>query len=985
MLAPTLTAPQSPAPARPARRGRKSASFHSVHDLGAWMRSQPAVTQVVVIRTSDKDKAGFKVMFKAGIAMLAGDPDMQALAAVGAQIVTDAGARDRERLGAYELRRGSVPGGKGYALLGYVMVIGTTLVVLYLETARCADIPGATKDQTRNAFTEALCILLRHFRPQVCHTPLVSRVFRNMDFAGQLLRCLRDLRIRLVAEGSEIPLGRGDDELMAILRAWFSSKEADGLVSRLGNIEIGLYMEGGWYLGENLLPFTWRAQSRTEVNALTGETVRVIEDKHQLEALAEAKPLLHEFLRRAGQQATTRHQLGMLLGAGGVVSRAPRHAGRNVRLDSRPDTELAANAADTLLQERWLTAWEHGHYRRTIKLKADPRAAMPELADRVIDVDDTLYLEIETLMPSPEGGWQVDGLVADVRTRLLADATRPASAGRKNKTGQQKPLNGLCEYIDPASGLQYALTSLESGETYELRCRPSDEALDEHGIRSSWRKDDQWLCSVSARLLHASVAAAISEAVRDLEEQAAVLVLRPATSAAACPLAAELARVRKEHLDAGARLEGIKQRRQTLEGKQQDGTLDVDEQEALAELPDDEANTRAQRRTAAVRVRELADQLASQPAPEQETEHERRADAEFATIELVAEGLARTGYRAPDALHELLARVLRDFRVQPVSYDTAVTWSATLVVPLVTRGEAEFALRGDSPVPSSKRPPRRGDSTDKAALTPEKLSLLFMRDGLDLAEISTLRGVRGDASPGSALLRQATTMLSDVLGISRGLLCAAVDMPPVLRPGLYSALTAEGLLEDPWQRRMRAVYRGTDVFGPTWCMGHQREARRTIDWLEEHADDPFIGLPAWEVARGVGVRYGLLLELSTSKRARVRAGASYGRGPLLGRDFGPGGQGNLALLACRHRDCTELARSGRPGVLVPIATPETTSTLGRVGEVLLGTACRSCRRLPGLQDEILPEHYFAAWTGGRRLQVTLATGPSWVGTRLAPN
>ena len=245
----TQPAPHLPTDAVPAQRGRKAASYSSVHDLGAWMRAQKAVTQVVVIRTSDKDKAGFKVMFKAGIAMLPDDPDMQQLAALGAQIVTDAGARDRQRLGAYELRRGSVPGGKGYALLGYVIVIGKTLVVLYLETARCADIPGATKDQTKNAFTEALCILLRHFRPQVCHTPLVSRVFRNMDFAGQLLRCLRDLRIRLIAEGSEIPLGRGDDELMAILRAWFSAKEADGLVSRLGNIELGMYLEGSWYLG----------------------------------------------------------------------------------------------------------------------------------------------------------------------------------------------------------------------------------------------------------------------------------------------------------------------------------------------------------------------------------------------------------------------------------------------------------------------------------------------------------------------------------------------------------------------------------------------------------------------------------------------------------------------------------------------------------------------------------------------------------------
>lgn len=172
----------------PKKRGRKPSTYASVADLTVWMKRQPPVCQVIVIRTSASDKGGFGPMFKAGIAMLPDHPDVQALGAIGAGIVTDAGAPERARLGAYELRRGSVPGGKGHALLGYALVIGSTLFILYLQTARCADIPGATRDQTRNAFTEALCILLRHFRPSTCYTPLVNRVFRNMDFAQQVLR-----------------------------------------------------------------------------------------------------------------------------------------------------------------------------------------------------------------------------------------------------------------------------------------------------------------------------------------------------------------------------------------------------------------------------------------------------------------------------------------------------------------------------------------------------------------------------------------------------------------------------------------------------------------------------------------------------------------------------------------------------------------------------------------------------------------------------
>ena len=971
-----------------ALRGRKPSSFAMVRDLPTWMRFQLPVFEFVVIRTSDRDKAGFAVMFKAGIAMNASNPDVQVLGRIGPKIVTDEGAPDRERLGAYELRRGSVPGGRGYALLGYTFVIGRTLFILYLESARCADIAGETKDQTKNAFTEALCIMLRFFRPAVCYTPLVSRVFRNMDFAAQLLRTMRALNTRLVAEGVEIPLGKGDDELMALLKAFFAAKEADGIVSRLGNIEVGIYLDGSWYLGEGTLPFTWRVKSRSEINALTGETIRVIEDKHTLEPLPEAAPVLQEFLAMAGQQSQTRHQLGMRLGERGVVSRAPRHAGKNVRLNSRPENALAANGATTLLQECWLTAWEHGYYRRMIKLKSDPRAAMPELADRVIDVDDEMFLEVETLTPAPPGGWGVDAATfARVRKRLLLDATSRAAEGRKSKSGQQKPLNHLCDYTDDLTGYNFALTSLESGESYELRSRPKADARDKNDLRLGWRKTDRWLCTVQSRLLHASVANAILGAIRDLEGQTAPLVLRAAAIAEAPvdPLEADLVAAREAKTAADARLMGIKERLQTIAGLKRQRALTRDEEEQLEELPGDEAAARAARREAVKCVAELeakVDVRVSRPmvAPEREVQ----MDADFAMIDVVAAGLARTTYRAPDSLHELLCRVLRNFQVRPVTYDTAVTWTATLVVPLIAGGEAEFALSSDRPIPSSKRDPRRPDSDDHAALSTEVLSWLFMRDGIELTAIGSERGICNSGAPDTTLFRLTILMLEEVLGVSRGLACAATDMPAMLRPTLYRVLQATDPLEEAWDRRLAAVYRGADAFGAVWCMGHHREVRKVIQWLETHADDPFVGLPSHEVAEGSGVPHARLLELAVAKTARVRKGSTYGRGPLLGKDFGAGKRGNIFLLQCPHQDCTERIRSGRGGVLLPIATPETTSSLGRPNEPLLGSVCRSCRRLPGLRHEIVPEEYFEQWVGGRRQQVTDETGTRLVGSRLAP-
>ena len=120
------------------RRNAAPASLTSVVRLDAFLATAPArrCTRVFVIRTSNESRVQFEAMFQAGVSLLPDDPDVQVLAGEGPSIVMPEGAQRRADLGAMELRRGSVPGGWGTKLLGWLIPIGRTLFVLYLDTAR---------------------------------------------------------------------------------------------------------------------------------------------------------------------------------------------------------------------------------------------------------------------------------------------------------------------------------------------------------------------------------------------------------------------------------------------------------------------------------------------------------------------------------------------------------------------------------------------------------------------------------------------------------------------------------------------------------------------------------------------------------------------------------------------------------------------------------------------------------------------------------
>ena len=365
-------------------------------------------------------------------------------------------------------------------------------------------------------------------RPAVLYTPLVSRVFRNMDFAHQVMRTLRDMRIRLHAEGQDVPLD-GDEGVTGLLKSWFSAREADAIVRRLDSIEKNIYADGDWYLGEAFLPFTWRFKSRVETDRLTGEARRVVESKRELEVVAGSAEVLAWFIREGAKRDVTNKQLGVGLGERGVRSRAPQHAALGYPTLDRLNNP--ANGASTLMAEKWRTAWRTGVYRRSIKLKADLRPTLPDLSDRVSEVEHAdgsiaLFLDVETVMPSPDRGWGITDQEWEAFEAMRFEAT-PQRIGRAAaKGGSRRPLASLCSYLDDDA--YWELSCRSSGANYHLLRVPREQARGDDGqvlvVPKSWPATASMVCGD----LHLSIGQAIADAVNGLGEQVAPLRRGPA-------------------------------------------------------------------------------------------------------------------------------------------------------------------------------------------------------------------------------------------------------------------------------------------------------------------------------------------------------------------------------------------------------------------------------------------------------------------------
>jgi hypothetical protein len=943
------------------RRQAAAAPSTFAESLLHWLvkHQGSGLTRVQVFRTSARSKQDFEAAFLSGIAMTPHDEDVKVLAALGHKLVMPEGKADRDRLGAMELRRGSVPGGSGKALLGWLIPIGRTLFILYLETARKQDIAGATVDQSRNAFTEALCAVVRSLKPQELYTPMMSRLVRNLDFGMQVLRTLREHQVQTWTGNELLVWTTKDSQLVNMMKAWLAADEATSTVDRLAGIEAGIYASGQWYLTHQLLPFVWRPRRVQRLNPLTGETETVLPDTRDLEMTPGSVEVFDAFVQDLRDEALTLPQVGTRLGERGVRDRAPKNFAEPVLL-----SELAqpGHAVTSLIQDRWLLAYKTGEYRTLIKLKStDVAKARPGLRDSIVERDDEQFLEVTVSLPTPDGRPLLsdDDYDAILATRK---ADTPQRLGRAASSGDRRPLSSLCQYDNKTANKQYRLGTFDSSDTYTLLWRALSDAYGDGGVHLGWTKQDKWnkLAAVSAPILHASLSSELLRVAAELDGQLAPLQPPAVTRPDRSQLLATAVATAKEDLQlVKARVAGIRKLYQEAVGEEDSNEvalLKIDKTEAEADhLQAQKALAKAERNV----LNNTAIEATSEPPAQQ---------ADLGSLEVLGVALGRCGAQAPAELNEALTHLLgNSLRVSATADGLAVNWNAAARVKLRAGGYATVSI-GAVHVPGiawTKRAPDGNRGPDWQKL----LARQYFHEGMDFADLGRLRDLDGSGKGDTYLAKTLRQWLSQHGVSAQGKRLAAVDAPPAVRRSLGPLLEGQPPTTS-YQEWLLSRFHAADDWTMTWAAEDCTPGRAVLRAVESLGGQ---NVPTTEVARIADLTWTEMLAVTGPRLVR-RGGPSLPA--VVARNFtrtAPRGGGLLTVLRCTHTDCLGLAEYGAPGVILTQGVPELAPSY---------QICRDCRRQPD-GTAVHPELYLQPWCGGRRSSIMVDGTIRWIGTRLA--
>ena len=917
---------------------------NAVEELLGWL-AQHKFERIHVVRTSDTSKANFDAMRR----MSLGDRDDDAVVwayELGMDVVMSWGEPLRSLLGVFTVRRRHVPGGTGTALVGFLIPSpdGKTLFAFVLNSAATANVISldGRPENDRNAFTELLCLLVNEQRPAQLLTPLLTRLIRDMRWAGQVASALRRAGTRLIVNGVEQKLKKQNDEFVFSVLSGFATKERRDINERLGGIEGGIRHDGQWYGGEQMLPFTWRFAGEERVDPLTGEYRRVVPDKHLLECAPRAVDRLRILVDAALEQANSLADIATVLGKAGVTSRAPKYHNQMVTLDR---LRQPASAARSLLQIEWINAWRHGTYDVVTVVKEDALDVLPTDAEVTCGADGRYYLESSVSMPAPVGGWGITDEEWD-RLLLLRLRDTPQGIARRSPKDLLRPLCSLVQYEDGAR--QWRLATFHSGDSYEVLSRPLSAAFND-GNPVGW--DHTTAAHVRHAMLptsltHAALGSAIREALERIEAGDVSVLLRSPSQQSVDPVAVAEAEERRQR--AG----------KALAAKQRVLELNVDPD--LSDMFEDEV------RAAERALREATIHLERLRRAERPAEGAASGVIHAAmTVEVVAAGLLRGDARLHPAFNQALFALFRgSARLRSAQHGSSWTFEATLHLPMRDGREALVPIT-TAPIRGNANRNRRATS-ERTRTAPaseqtstDTLARLFFLEGMALDAIARARGLADDSGGSNSWVYKAIAAWLVEHQVPRAAASAALDIPILAtRSALYRGLTI-GPGDDAFAQHVHRTYTTPGQVGQLWGDAAWQDSRAVFDVLRTLPHGRGL-VPS--VAAAANLDDARVGEFITEGRPTRRKGAEGSRRPALFHTEPASAiavaQRLIVLLACTH--CHD---DGESAWLVPTLC----------AEVPDGMLCERCRRQPGDAAVTFPEAYLLRW-GSRRDTFATTTG-----------
>lgn len=864
------------------------------------------------------------------------------------------------------------------------------------------------------------------------HFPDTSRLSREERHSVNLVNTLQWASVVLrIADNLYPKLDDAETDMVLSILLKVPAKELKSIVQRLFGKRFGILRAGQW-LGQEAPPITHRRAVVTESNELQSWTEQ---DSHQLSPRDDAAAMMQGLLDTVLTSAGDRVELGPA-GCNPDPKAMPdwKHcakvAGRDLGVESRdwkhinrgglPVHRLSGGGAASLrryLEPRWVEGWRTG---RTPAEMAIPKVIASSFGTQLTEhqewverADGTVAVRTLQEMPMPElecdapdcereGHLDADGAhlthgygIPDWKwDRLQELLERTARRCGEHAPGRghggdarRHPFASAFQWTEEARQFKLrAVTLVKHGPAYQLYMR---EAGDNPDRGWTYGPDEVCLASLVATEFNRRLGIDLERMLHDIGDELVALATvdagddDPDDDDPVARATIELEQAR-EAAKAATQKAAKAARRAQLLAKGELAVLEDEEatsddlEEAREEVAEAErlvTKTAAAKTTAAARVQECEERLASAHQTHDQVVAEREATVDLSQHLVVAKALQKADGAVDRRLNDAVLQMLdpdltrievldddhRKVIVHPmwrfVSADTSevLTYRRAVHMPRLRANPKTKAKNVDLPGRDQRIIPR-----------------LLLRDGRSRTEVGARFDIGFRPGDTKAYGFQVARRWLDQHGIHRKLHQALLDAPPIVRRALYFKLTGDQDSLDQlltsadvghdWVALLEARYTATSIltrssWPATWAAASHETDRAVVKALLGRGGRATVGelaaktsLSATQVARTAHVVPHSQRHLSSPKFAQPPATC---KAEWRSRTIAPLAARNLWLPDCPHDDC-----KGR--VTHPLWTPETDPP--RDAEHQHAGLCGTCRRAPWGRTRF-PVDYTWSWSG----------------------
>ena len=931
-------------------------------------------TRAITIRWSDPNDRGENISDIAAETLSyedPADPDVIAATLVIKLIVDRAPVAQLRALGVVQLTMTDVePGMRGR--IGWAFVRGATLVLVVLHSAFEDDIPGDHLDDGRNAHTELQLAMIRSRIGAEARYAFSSRLARNRRNRLDIVTALQRYGWRLFLGGKETDF---DDPILEGVQAAFDEKKTREFHQSSGKGELDDLMDNLYPRNGSGLPFTHQFV-HTTVDEGGRTFVKIFKKQVEGHADAVARMQLLAPMIAAGQPwCAVGERAGSLAILAKGASDIKHSSGRTIadltwkgtaikRVFTHNHELFTTGIRTTRWHGKIQGGAEYGKHGKPQSYTLPELKAMTALQRKkaekgyfVVSLNWGVPMLPDTFGdPCPYGvPWATWALMAK---RYEQEAAVTRTRGGADQHRDKKPLVGPHEWVVGEN--RYAIVTNRLA-TYELHTR-------DHLITGGWKgHPGRTLAVWRSEDHHRSLGESTADLAGRLGDKAAALVLTRAPDLAVpvqtkrMRLLAEANSMRVQASSIKAQVDAIPElaRILTAEGM----TAQALEQYAAA----------ADLHKELERLRQAGTAAEAAAAAATDSEPNRQARAEFATIKAVAAGLLAYSDKAPYRLKDACSVLYHDHRAELINDGLSIRWTVTVHVTLEDRSVGTHQLSGVVP---NRRRSQSGANPE----TYDRVARLWFTSptAVSFEDLATHLGWQADE-----VRRKVAVWLGyraipkhlkmPVRIVSRGLRSALLDCPLAeVRHAMWAALVpAERQVADylpaPYRDHVAATYLDpTAVWVLNWAADTHIFRRRLMDLcLQQPQRAVGVRIDAAAAALAIGetdiATFSRDYKINPRRNGSPAYPATFERVIPFGRYDGsmPPEKKRVRPLRCPHPDC-----EGRKGA----RTGGWCTTILRVPELAQwAVLCPDCRRVPDLTkaDLRFPLGYFTPWVGPR--------------------